>query len=305
MPASIEWAQSQDGSWTCFNHAVQEHYHNLHGAYNEAVAIYAEPSNIAERLAKTPHIRVLDPFFGLGYNTLACMAQFWELKQTQFPEATLSVMAFEYDPEIVAMGRQIFESDSQNPLNSILTPFAHKIYYQTHGDPSPPEVQKQNERPLGIHFELRVGDTRALVQALEADAYDLIYHDAFSPHKQPELWTQQLFEQYYRILDKTSGTVLTYSAAACIRHAFLLNGFHTYPHVTRAYKPGTLASVSPRSDLPRFTDLETALIHSKSGIPYEDNEALELPSQVIQQNRQAEHMNSSLPGSSQVHRTFS
>ena len=55
-------------------------------------------------------------------------------------------------------------------------------------------------------------------------SYDLIYFDAFSPEKQPEMWTQERFEQLYR--HASPGAVLTtYCAKGSVRRALQAAGF--------------------------------------------------------------------------------
>ena len=55
-------------------------------------------------------------------------------------------------------------------------------------------------------------------------SYDLIYFDAFSPEKQPEMWTQERFEQLYR--HALPGAVLTtYCAKGSVRRALQAAGF--------------------------------------------------------------------------------
>lgn len=300
----MQLTPTQDGSWTCFNEQVGEHYHNLHGAYSEAISIYIHPMEMAGYLAKTSHIRVVDPFFGLGYNSLACISHFLQLRATQFPEARLTLVAFERDPQILAQIPQAIRNSGQDDLKQFLPHFEHNIYYQTHGDPSREIKTKLKWEPLGIDFRLYVGDTRQMTQSLPDGAFDVVFHDAFSPRKQPELWTTQLFCQYARILSPSAGRVLTYSAASPVRNAFLDAGFSVYPLHSSNFKSGTLASKVP---LPAFTPLsplEQALLSCKSGLPYEDHDTLSLAQAAIIENRNQRILQSDLPSSSSIHRQF-
>lgn len=131
----MELTETRDGSWTCFNPETGEHYHNLHGALTEAVEVYVNPSCLAERLTKSPHLRLLDPFFGMGYNTLACIAAFMALRQSGFPNARLTVLAIEYDEKILAVSRALIEKGILNLAKDFSGAFVHKIYYQTQAPP--------------------------------------------------------------------------------------------------------------------------------------------------------------------------
>jgi tRNA U34 5-methylaminomethyl-2-thiouridine-forming methyltransferase MnmC len=300
--SQIEFAQTQDGSWTCFNAEVHEHYHNLSGAYTEAQNIYVKPTEIEKRLQANNHIAVLDPFLGLGYNTLACMQAFEELRSTQFPQARLTVVAFEKDPEILARLPQAIQNYDPNNLKEFLARFAHNTYYQTQVDSLDFGTILQAKAESGIELVVIVGDTRELVQLLPGNLFDVIYHDAFSPKKQPELWTKQLFSQYRRILKPEQGSVMTYSAAASIRQGFLEAGFHLYALPILENKSGSLACNFLRDDIPELSPLEKALLSCKSGIPYQDNVTLALSREEIVQQRFTEQKTSTLPSSSSIHR---
>lgn len=129
MP-SLRLMQTGDGSWTCYNEAVREHYHNLSGAYAEANRVYGIPSELERRLETGHPVTVLDPFMGLGYNTLVCFERFCRLREERFPEARLTLVAFESDPQILAHLPQVIANSDQDDLKRFLTLFEHNIYYR-------------------------------------------------------------------------------------------------------------------------------------------------------------------------------
>ena len=47
-------------------------------------------------------------------------------------------------------------------------------------------------------------------------SFNLIYFDAFAPEKQPEMWSQELFNRLYVLLDK-DGILTTYCAKGVVR----------------------------------------------------------------------------------------
>ena len=57
-----------DNTESFLNLEINETYHSQTGAVEEALKKYAEPCQIKE-LAKTGSIKILDMFFGLGYNS--------------------------------------------------------------------------------------------------------------------------------------------------------------------------------------------------------------------------------------------
>ena len=58
----------------------------------------------------------------------------------------------------------------------------------------------------------------------ESMKFDLIYHDAFSPNLQPELWDEKVFEKGYSLL-RSGGRLVTYSAKGSVRRAMEYVGF--------------------------------------------------------------------------------
>ena len=57
--------------------------------------------------------------------------------------------------------------------------------------------------------------------------YDLIYFDAFSPEKQPELWTEKNFKKLYDNLNY-NGILITYCAKGLIKRTLKKVGFKIY-----------------------------------------------------------------------------
>ncbi len=304
--SDISWYETEDGTLTCYNKAYGEHYHNRIGAFTEANGIYVRHAQLSERFNTQTRVTVLDPFFGLGYNSLAIMAEWDRLRQTQFPHACLTLIAIEMDPDILIRVPDIFKNKDLEHLKSFLPLFEHNTYYRTLPDHSDLLI---NLNALNTTEPVQViliqGDSRQVVQALPDECINIVFHDAFSPRTQPELWTETLFRQYRRILTTAPrGDVITYSASAPIRKGLQNAGFHVYPLHTSFGKPGTLASTEPRSDYPDFDDLEKALLGCRSAIPYKDNDTLTLTPQEVISQRKSEMESSTLPTSSSIHKQF-
>ncbi len=56
------------------------------------------------------------------------------------------------------------------------------------------------------------------------EEFDLIYFDAFGPRVQPELWSEEVFENMFGALRK-NGVLVTYSAKGSVRRAMQAAGF--------------------------------------------------------------------------------
>ena len=66
--------KTKDNSFTFFNEEFQEHYHSISGALEEANKKFIEPLELKDGMT------ILDICFGLGYNTLAAIEKYKNLK---------------------------------------------------------------------------------------------------------------------------------------------------------------------------------------------------------------------------------
>jgi len=89
-------------------------------------------------------------------------------------------------------------------LRFLLAPHNERIYF---GDSS---------------FTLVVEDLRTF--HAEKGAFDLIYFDAFAPSAQPELWSDRVFENMYRVL-ANGGMLTTYCAKGVVKRTMKAAGF--------------------------------------------------------------------------------
>jgi tRNA U34 5-methylaminomethyl-2-thiouridine-forming methyltransferase MnmC len=80
---------------------------------------------------------------------------------------------------------------------------------------------------LQVNWEIHVGDfPSALVAGLDWTAPDAIFFDAFSPARNPAMWTLPMFENLFRRLDPQRLCALaTYSRSTIPRVTLLLAGF--------------------------------------------------------------------------------
>jgi tRNA U34 5-methylaminomethyl-2-thiouridine-forming methyltransferase MnmC len=63
-----------------------------------------------------------------------------------------------------------------------------------------------------------------LVDFVSQHMYELVYFDAFAPTAQPELWTKEVFEKLYSMM-QTNGILVTYCSKGDVRRAMGAAGF--------------------------------------------------------------------------------
>ena len=130
------------------------------------------------------------------------------------------------------------------------------------------------------------GDARQTLQPLcsqGASQLDLIWHDAFSPQRCPQLWSAEFLAGLVGLL-QPQGRWISYCSAAAVREALRLAGqqltaLHT-PHDSagqpRCWSGGTVASPGLLPDSPLWralTPMEWDHLASSAAEPYRDPSA--------------------------------
>jgi radical SAM protein (TIGR01212 family) len=251
---------TDDGSITFFSPDWKEHYHTKSGARLEAQKKFVEPSKLAEKL-QTSDLKLLDVCFGLGNNTLAAFCAAAGAKHR------MEITALEMDKRVVLAAAEYFQCLETDPVDwkKVLSElYAHSSF------------STQNSS-LSIHW----GDARWLIQGLETESFDIVFHDPFSSQHCPELWTVEFFQQLYRVM-KPDGVLLTYSSSLPVRGAMREAGFligETKPG--HQMGNGTIAAKRPE-------DLVLPILGTfdeRRSIPYRDPH-LCATSKTILRNRQ-------------------
>ena len=187
--------QSADGSTTLWVPGLDEHYHSIHGALTESQHVFIEAGLNA---ISTSSVRILEVGLGTALNARLT------LDQAHQDGLTIAYDALEKFPltkeEIAAVGLQGMSKEA---------PFLTA---------TPGAVTQINEQ---LTFRLLVEDVKTFEG--EQDSYDLIYFDAFAPSAQPDLWTEAIFENMFRLL-KPGGALVTYCAKGVVKRSMKAAG---------------------------------------------------------------------------------
>jgi len=206
----MKFVKTQDGSYTVFNEAANEHYHSISGALEEAFEKHVNAIGVGDRFC------ILDFCFGLGYNSIAATKNHKNLK----------IIGLENDIEIV---RQI---------QMMEVPESIKIEFDTFRNIAEKlEITDNNNNTI----KLIIGDALKTIDQLPENYFDRIFFDPFSPGKQPEMWSAEIFRNVYEKM-KIGGKLSTYSCAKWIRANMEKAGFTVIdgPRVGRK-SPATIA----------------------------------------------------------------
>ena len=187
---------TNDGSLSLNNTYYNEWFHSSSGARKEAQEKFISPAEI-NRLVLKDEIRVLDLCFGLGYNS-ACLIEELLKQKTH-----LNLWGLEIDqrPLATAINNPVFRKSWSPTIIKILESINFSgdwIHEKSHG-------------------KILWGDARKKILALPSSLdFDLIFHDAFSPTKCPQLWSEEFL---FTLIQKLApeGRLITYSSSAAIR----------------------------------------------------------------------------------------
>ncbi len=197
--------------------------HTLSGAYQEALTKHIEPSGLLKSTLN--RLNILDIGFGLGYN---CLAIIHEIQKKTSPPF-LNIISLEKEKNFGSLFEEIKFNDERDGTYSIIKEaYANGEFH--------------NDR---LSIKILFGDGRKKIKELEQDFFHGIFQDAFSPFYNPELWSQNFFQELARVISPR-GVLTTYSSAPQIRNALLISGFHIARGPGFGKKrEGTLASITP------------------------------------------------------------
>ncbi|MBD3843886.1 MAG: hypothetical protein IE909_18815, partial [Campylobacterales bacterium] len=113
-----------------------------------------------------------------------------------------------------------------------------------------------------------IGDARESLPKF-AQKFDIVYQDAFSPKKNPLLWTREYFKELRRLCSDDV-VITTYSIATSARMGLHENGFLLYEYNASGIRGGTIASLSPL-DL-KFIDMKLKMSRNKEAKSLKDSD---------------------------------
>ncbi len=225
--------ETADGTFTARSERFDECYHSTKdGAFRESLKKHVEPAFSLLPLQDT--YTILDICFGLGYNTLTTLRYLDDVGYS----GKVRILSPEFDEALVRSLIDFPYPDLFKPYLTVIESIAKSGRYE------------DERREIQVFF----GDARDFLRRTK-ERFDIVYQDAFSPKKNPLLWTKEYFADLAAHL-RSYGVVTTYSSATPVRMGMVENGLFLYEPPSGEVRSGTIAS--PRSDLP-LTPIDMAL----------------------------------------------
>lgn len=189
-----------------------------------------------------------------------------------------------FSPPMTSLYKRFYDNGYTNTHPSDLYSYLHNIYYQNVSMSMENDLISNNIQ--NISFSIKIGDARQTIKTL-TEKYDFIFLDAFTPHKQPLLWTKDFLSILTSLLN-SSGIISTYSNSTPVRKTLSDLGLNVGKIILNEKQFGTVASYDKSKIIHPLDEYDIGLMNTKSGIPYRDNNLLNLSSKEILQNREKE-----------------
>lgn len=218
--ANIIWNDSLHPHSTRFN----DHYYSLVDGLEESHHVFITGNSLLQRWQKLEQNQcfcILETGFGSGLNFLAT----WQLWQ-QYGFGKTNKLHF---ISIEAFPLSIEE------LSRSLTNWEHKLpgYKEALIKYYPPLTEGRHDRRINqdnIQLTLLFGDIKQqlplLTRTFESQV-DAWFLDGFSPAKNPEMWSRDLF-QLMASLSRKKASVATYTVAGVVRRGLAEAGFSVH-----------------------------------------------------------------------------
>jgi len=199
-----EFVISEDGSHTLFVPELKEHYHSTHGAINESKHVFIN-AGLHKALEGKQKINILELGFGTGLNALLT---FVEVKQK---DCFVNYTSYETYPLEEAIYSKLNYPD-------LISGNVKDVFLQMH------KASWNKEFHISENFVLNKINDKIENLSEKSEKYDLIYFDAFAPDIQKELWTEELFNKIFNVMNP-GGILVTYSAKGIVKRALKSAGF--------------------------------------------------------------------------------
>lgn len=201
----LQLEMTQDGSQTFYIPHLNEHYHSTKGAIGEALHVFIDSGLLYHR---NKQINIFEVGFGTGLNA------FLTLLETK-KDRSLNILytAIELHP---------LSSQQIDLLNypQLIAPEYENLFIKLHKSEWNKSTCITPQFTLHkIHSDLTKDTT-----TIGREKFDVVYFDAFAPNKQPEMWSEKIFQKI-KSAGKQNCIIVTYSAKGSVRRLMQDIGF--------------------------------------------------------------------------------
>ena len=186
---------TKDGSHTIYNELLDETYHSIHGARQEALHVFIE--NGLNRMQKGP-LRILEIGLGTGLNA------FLTYKNRTIEVEYVGLEPFPLSVELLEnyMDKNVLNTEERDDWHQLMCT---------------KDQVSLNEFSLTKVYQ-------GILDYTSLDPFDLVYFDAFAPNKQEDMWQPAVF-QHIHSLSHEGTHLVTYCAQGQFKRNLKMAGF--------------------------------------------------------------------------------
>lgn len=194
---------TEDGSHSIAIPELNVTYHSIHGAMQESKHVFIEAGLYGSGHTKWPDLlNIFEMGLGTGLNA------FLTAIEAEKQKMKIHYTAVEQFPILI---------EEAKALNYIEHLHHEDLFQKIH------ESEWGEDVVLSEYFTLQKEKANLINYSIN-QPFNLIYYDAFTPNSQPELWTREIFEKLFRML-QTNGILVTYCSKGDVRRAMMAAGF--------------------------------------------------------------------------------
>lgn len=224
--AQILWLENG----TPYSEKYQDIYFSQDGGFIETEYVFLKHNGLPQRFynqadttSQNP-IKIAETGFGSGLNFLVTAYHWSQITDFKKNIDYISVEKYPMEKQQLIQAYQLFKYKWPQ-----LSRLCDELIQQY------PECFKNNQKQSfdfylcddHIHLKLLINDATLALQSLLTKHHDSInawYLDGFAPAKNPDMWTQELFETMAK-LSRTGSTLSTFTAAGFVRRGLTEAGF--------------------------------------------------------------------------------
>ena len=199
--------KTEDNTDTIYSEYFDEACHNLSGAYEETLHNYILGCAIPDYLSRNSNCSIFDVGFGVGVGLMALLDQY-----TKMPNYTTKMQYYSIELDETLL---LWSLRNTLPNLKLEKKIIHDLTFY--------EGEFQN-----IGIKIFLGDGRLTMpkaQSLDLlSPLDVIFQDAFSPKKNPMLWSVEWFS-FLKSISRQGVLLSTYSSSVSIRKSLLSAGW--------------------------------------------------------------------------------
>ncbi|HWB63185.1 MAG TPA: tRNA (5-methylaminomethyl-2-thiouridine)(34)-methyltransferase MnmD [Chitinophagales bacterium] len=197
---------TSDGSHTLFSEQFNEIYHSRHGAIQESQHVFIKNGFDYLLQQGVTELSIFEVGFGTGLNAWLTLM---EAAKAGLPVTYHTIELYPVSIDLIKELNYpaLIENEKYRP------PF-HSMHLCTWDE----------EHEITPFFKFKKINASLLNYTLPIANCQLIYFDAFAPEHQPEMWTAEIMQKMYDIL-QPGGTLVSYCSKSLFQRALKQAGF--------------------------------------------------------------------------------